>query len=123
MIKTRNVSLDEVVKYFHELEDPRWVNNRMRPLISVVVIAVLAVLATASGPTAIAEWARYKAEFLVKVLDLPHGIPGKDVFRRVLMSLQPGAFQACFAKWLQSLRDKAAAATGVEKPVLAVDGK
>src|SRR4029077_9569681 len=39
------------------------------------------------------------------------------------MSLQPGAFQACFATWLQSLRDKATAATGVDKPVLAVDGK
>ena len=39
------------------------------------------------------------------------------------MSLKPGAFQACFANWLQSLRAKAAAATGVEQPVLAVDGK
>jgi predicted transposase YbfD/YdcC len=57
------------------------------------------------------------------VLALPNGIPRKDVFRRVLMSLQPGAFQACFATWLQALRAQAAAATGVEKPVLAVDGK
>jgi predicted transposase YbfD/YdcC len=39
------------------------------------------------------------------------------------MSLRPGAFQACFATWLQSLRAQATAATGVEKPVLAVDGK
>ena len=39
------------------------------------------------------------------------------------MTLKPGAFQACFANWLQSLRAKAAAATGVERPVLAVDGK
>jgi predicted transposase YbfD/YdcC len=54
---------------------------------------------------------------------LPNGIPRKDVFRRVLMTLKPGAFQACFANWLESLRAKAAAATGVEQPVLSVDGK
>jgi predicted transposase YbfD/YdcC len=89
----------------------------------VVVIALLAVLAGAGGPTAIARWAVLKQEFLLQVLDLPNGIPGKDVFRRVLMALKPAAFQACFANWLQSLRTEATAATGVEQPVLAVDGK
>lgn len=123
MIKSRHIELDEVVKYFHELEDPRSEINRKHPLVSIVVIAVMAVLAGASGPTAIAEWARIKTEFLLKVLDLPSGIPCKDVFRRVLMSLQPGAFQTCFVKWLQCLRAEAAAATGIDQPVLAIDGK
>ena len=41
----------------------------------------------------------------------------------MLMALRPGAFQACFVNWLKSLRATAAAATGVEQPVLAVDGK
>ena len=82
----------------------------------------MAVLAGASGPTAIAKWAGIKAEFLLKVLELPNGIPCKDVFRRVLMSLQPGAFQSCFVKWLEWLVP-AAQATGVQQPVLAVDGK
>jgi predicted transposase YbfD/YdcC len=50
-------------------------------------------------------------------------VPSKDVFLRVLATLKPGAFQACFASWLQSLRDDATAATGVEQPVLAFDGK
>jgi predicted transposase YbfD/YdcC len=118
-----HVTLDEVVGYFDELEEPRSTVNLKHPLVSVVVIAMMAVLAGAGGPTAIAKWAACKEAFLVSVLPLPNGIPRKDVFRRVLMSLQPGAFQACFATWLQSLRDKAAAATGVEKPVLAVDGK
>src|SRR5262249_25576521 len=35
----------------------------------------------------------------------------------------PAAFQACFASWLKSLREAAAAATGVDQPVFAVDGK
>jgi predicted transposase YbfD/YdcC len=105
------------------LEDPRSTVNLRHPLVSVVVIALMAVLAGASGPTAIGEWAALKEEFLLNTLDLPNGIPRKDVFRRVLMTLRPGAFQACFANWLNSLRATAAEVTGVEQPILAVDGK
>ena len=117
------VFLDEVVLHFEMLEDPRSTVNRQHPLISVVVIALMAVLAGANGPTAIARWAAFKEEFLLNALNLPNGVPRKDVFRRVLMALRPGAFQACFVNWLQSLRATAAAATGVTQPVLAVDGK
>lgn len=123
MAKMQHVFLDEVVGYFDQLEDPRSTINQKHPLVSVVVIAMMAVLAGAGGPTAIARWAQFKSEFLLRVLKLPHGIPGKDVFRRVLMLLKPDAFQTCFASWLTSLRAQAAAATGVDKPVLAVDGK
>src|ERR1700676_4649473 len=118
-----HVALDEVVGYFDELEEPRSAVNLKHPLASVVVIALMAVLAGAGGPTAIARWARIKAEFLSKWLDLPNGIPRKDVFRRVLALVKPAAFQACFANWLQALRAKASAASGVERPHFAVDGK
>lgn len=117
------IGLDEVVVHFSELEDPRSEINRRHPLVSVVVIALMGVLAGASGPTAIAKWALIKEQRLTKWLPLPHGVPRKDVFRRVLSALQPGAFQACFVNWLQSLRAAAAAATGIDQPVFAVDGK
>src|SRR6202158_6316924 len=123
MADIHRIGLDEVARHFEALEDPRSTVNRRHPLVSVVVIALMAVLAGASGPTAIAQWAAWKEEFLLETLDLPNGIPCKDVFRRVLVLLKPTAFQACFANWLQSLRATAAAATGVEQPVLAVDGK
>ena len=123
MADTQRIGIDEIVRHFEELEDPRSEVNLRHPLLSVVVIALLAVLAGAGGPTAIAQWAVLKQEFLLQVLDLPNGIPSKDVFRRVLMALKPAAFQACFANWLQSLRTEATAATGVEQPILAVDGK
>jgi predicted transposase YbfD/YdcC len=123
MAKIQHVDLDEVLAHFDTLDDPRSAINRKHPLVSVVVIALMAVLAGAGGPTAIARWAAFKEDFLLGVLPLPHGIPGKDVFRRVLQLLQPSAFQACFATWLQTLRARATAASGVEQPVLAVDGK
>jgi predicted transposase YbfD/YdcC len=123
MAKVHRSNVDEVIAHFNKLEDPRSSINRQHPLASVVVIALMAVLAGASGPTAIARWAKIKEEFLVKVLPLPAGIPRKDVFRRVLMLLNPAAFQACFYQWLHTLRSKAAAASSVDQPVFAVDGK
>src|ERR1041385_959237 len=119
----QRVCLDEVVGYFDELEDPRADVNQKHPLVSVVVIALMAVLGGAGGPTAIARWAKIKADFLLQVLDLPNGIPRKDVFRRVLSLLKPDVFQKCFVTWLQALREQAAETTGVDKPIFAVDGK
>jgi predicted transposase YbfD/YdcC len=123
MADVQRMGLDEVVRQFQDLEDPRSTVNRRHPLPSVLVIALLAVLAGAGGPTAIAAWAATKQDLLTRVLDLPHGIPGKDVFRRVLMTLQPAAFQGCFVNWLKALRGAAAVAAGVDRPVFAVDGK
>jgi predicted transposase YbfD/YdcC len=123
MAKIHRTDVDEVIAHFNNLEDPRSPINRQHPLVSVVVIALMAVLAGAGGPTAIARWAKTKEEFLRNVLDLPAGIPCKDVFRRILMLLDPAAFQACFCNWLQALRAKASGVSGAERPVFALDGK
>jgi predicted transposase YbfD/YdcC len=122
MASTRS-KLDEIVESFSTLEDPRSHINRRHPLPSILVIAVLAVLAGAAGPTAIARWAKFKEDLLTGLLDLPNGIPGKDVFRRVLMLLKPEAFEAAFNAWIARLRDEATAETGVDRPIIALDGK
>ena len=82
-------TIDEVLCHFEELEDPRSEINRKHPLESVIVIAIMGVLAQASGPTGIATWAKLNADFLQSLLPLPNGLPGKDVFRRVLWGLAP----------------------------------
>ncbi len=123
MADTIRIGVNDVVRHFEGLEDPRSQINRRHPLVSVVVISLMAVLAGAGGPTAIARWALLKEDLLLKLLPLPNGIPRKDVYRRVLSALKPEAFQACFVNWLQSLRASAAAASGVEQPILAIDGK
>jgi predicted transposase YbfD/YdcC len=120
---SERTQLDEIVASFSTLEDPRSHINRKHPLPSILVIAVLAVLAGAAGPTAIARWAKLKEDLLTGILDLPNGIPGKDVFRRVLMALKPEAFEAAFNAWIARLRDEATAETGVERPIISLDGK
>jgi DDE_Tnp_1-associated len=44
-----------------------------------------------------------KQAWLKTFLALPNGIPSHDTFRRVFMLLDPDAFEACFARWAQSL--------------------
>jgi predicted transposase YbfD/YdcC len=122
MASTRS-RLDEIVASFSSMEDPRSHINRRHPLPSVLVIAVLAVLAGAAGPTAIARWAECKSDLLIALIDLPYGIPGKDVFRRVLMMIKPEAFGDAFNTWIVHLRSEAAAETGVDRPIIAIDGK
>jgi predicted transposase YbfD/YdcC len=120
---TAQISMDEVLCCFEELEDPRSEVNLKHPLVSVVVIAIMGVLAQATGPTGIAEWAKINATLLATMVPLPHGVPAKDVFRRVLCALQPDAFQRCFNTWIAALRAKAELATEDSRPTFAVDGK
>ena len=87
------------------------------------MIAILAILAGANGPTAIARWARVKKDLLGRGLRLPHGVPCKDVFRVVLSLLNPKMFQACFTEWLKALKLSAMDKLDIDRPVLAIDGK
>ena len=123
MTATPHTSPSDIANFFAHLTDPRSHINRLHPLSSVIVIAVLAILAGANGPTAIARWARSKKAFLGQCLPLPHGVPRKDVFRIVLARLNPKLFQACFANWLQSLRLDAMAKHKIDRPIYAIDGK
>ena len=123
MAEAARMGMADVVRHFEGLEDPRSKVNLRHPLESVVVIAVLGVLAGADGPTSIVEWAQTRKDLLLNSLNLPRGIPKKDVFRRVLSGLQPQAFQSCFAAWINALRTQAVAREKIEQLTFAIDGK
>lgn len=119
MSERRSVGLRGIAESFEELPDPRSEVNSEHLLVDVIVISICAVIAGAEGPTGIAEWARSPSvsEWLRRHLELPHGIPAKDTYRRVFQRLNPEAFQKCFASWLQSLM------TSSDVRLLAIDGK
>lgn len=112
-----------LVRFFDDLPDPRSSVNRLHRLGDVIVIAICAVIATADGPTAIAQWAQLNEAWLKKHLGLPHGIPGKDTFRRVLSLLSPVLFQQCFGEWLDGLNVSGDDARSPGKRHVAIDGK
>lgn len=110
-------SVDRFKEYFAELPDPRSPINRRHLLIDVMVMCVCGVLSGADGPAAIAAWAEFHRDWLQEHLELPHGLPSRDTFRRVLQRLKPQAFQHCFGAWLESLVGPSGA------KFLAIDGK
>ncbi|MBX3423976.1 MAG: transposase family protein [Pirellulaceae bacterium] len=48
------------------------------------------------------RWAKGKRDFLERFLELPGGLPSRNCIRRVLIALEPEAFQKCFMRWLAS---------------------
>jgi predicted transposase YbfD/YdcC len=97
---TRFANVESIVCYFESLSDPRHTRNRKHLLIDVVVIAVCGLVCGSDGPTAIHRWATNRRDWLEEFLTLPNGIPSRDCIRRVLIALQPEAFQRCFREWI-----------------------
>jgi predicted transposase YbfD/YdcC len=97
---TRFANVESIACYFESLSDPRHTRNRKHLLIDIVVIAVCGLVCGSDGPTAIHRWATNRREWLEEFLTLPNGIPSRDCIRRVLIALQPEAFQRCFREWI-----------------------
>ena len=120
MADQRWVDVSVVGPYFESLSDPRHTRNRRHLLVDVIVIAVCGIISNCDGPTAIHRWAQAKSEWLNGFLGLPNGIPSRDCIRRLLVAIQPEAFQRCFQAWLA---DCAQADAAGGKKLVAIDGK
>src|ERR687883_452633 len=109
--------IEGLASCFTGLEDPRETRRCDHQLVDILAIAVCAVVACAESWEDIALYGRSKRVWLKSFLALPNGIPSHDTFRRVFMLIDPDAFEACFARWAQSLMSE------VEREVVAIDGK
>src|SRR5262245_26500259 len=117
---TKWVNVEAIGSYFQSLSDPRHTRNRKHLLVDIVVIAVCGMVCGCDGPTAIHRWAANRHDWLGQFLALPNGIPSRDCIRRLLMALQPQAFQKCFQDWIAD-----AVQTDDQGParLVAIDGK
>jgi len=117
---TKLVNVESIGAFFESLSDPRDTKNRKHLLIDIVVISVCSMVCGCDGPTAIHRWAANRLEWLRPLLSLPNGIPSRDCIRRLLMALNPQAFQKCFQNWI-------AQAIAIDdsgtKRLVAIDGK
>jgi predicted transposase YbfD/YdcC len=105
--------------HFASLTDPRSTHapNQRHELLAMLVIAVCAVICGADGWEDIEEYGKAQADWFAEVLDLPHGIPGHDTFRRVLSRLDPDELTQCFISWTTALCDLSGG------DLVAIDGK
>ena len=105
-----------LLDHFASVSDPRGPNIR-HPLFDIFVIALCAVISGAEGWEDMEEYGQAQADWFKAFLDLPHGIPSPDTFRRVLSRLQPQQLTRCFINWTDSLRQSIPGGT------VAIDGK
>src|SRR5436305_4884667 len=117
---TRFANVESIGSYFESLSDPRHTRNRKHLLIDIVVIAVCGLVCGCDGPTAIHRWATNRLDWLQGFLTLPKGIPSRDCIRRLLIALQPEAFQRCFQAWIT---DAILIGPNNQGRLVAIDGK
>ena len=112
--------IEGLVESFAALDDPRCPGKVEHRLVDVLVIAVCAVVAEAETFEDIALYGRCKEGWLRGFLELPGGVPSHDTFRRVLMLVDPDAFERCFLTWVSEAFRRE---PGEEPEQIAVDGK
>jgi predicted transposase YbfD/YdcC len=105
-----------ITAYFSVLEDPRRYNRRHK-LLDIVVIAICAAICGAEGWEDIELFGETKEEWLREFLELPHGPPSDDTYRRVFAALDAEEFQICFMDWIEAVEEL------TQGQVIAVDGK
>ena len=105
---------------FGSVSDPRIARTRRHALLDILFIALAAMLSGAEDYVAIADYGRIKQDWLKSLLELPHGIPSHDTFRRVFARLDPTQLQDSLIAWAEAMRARAQI-TGED--VVALDGK
>jgi len=109
--------MDNPLKYFAALTDPRVERNREHLLEEILLIAIAAVLSGAESWNDIADYGADKLDWLKSFLLLPSGIPSHDTFNRVFAALDPEEMEKGFADWVSSIAKLTAG------EVVAIDGK
>lgn len=118
---TRDFTSEEcmlsIAEHFRDVSDPRVNRRRLHLLIDIVVISLCAVICSAESWKDIQLWGETHQAWLEQFLELPHGIPSRCTFRRVVSRLNPAEFQDCFRDWIKAL------SRATKGRIIAVDGK
>lgn len=113
----------KLVEALAAVPDPRrQCRNLRHRLVDVLVIGFCAVLCGCDDFVEVEAFGRAKEDFFRRFLELPHGIPSHDTFRRVFQAVQPLALQRCLIEWLRDVRQTSPAGPAAGE-VVAIDGK
>jgi predicted transposase YbfD/YdcC len=84
-----------------ETPDPRrqWGYIRHK-LIDLLVIGLCSIITRGEGFDEMEEMGRDREEWFRQFLELPHGIPDEDTFRRIFERINPAELMNCLQNWL-----------------------
>lgn len=107
---------ETLVSIFKDVPDPRGRNIRY-PLVSLITMALFAVISGVEDWWGVVEYARSKESWLRSFLELPAELPSMQTYRRVFSRLSPEVLEQALLVWMQSLVGP------TEGMLLCVDGK
>src|SRR5947208_3023215 len=121
MLSSPPVSLPDALA---SVPDPRSARGRRHTLAAMLAAVCCAVLCGARGFEPIAQWLHDQDIALAHALGFTRTPPKWGAFRKLLMALDPAAFEAAVAAWADSVAEglAAPAPAGGLDPV-ALDGK
>ena len=111
------MEIKELKEKLQELEDPRRTEkgNIRHKLEDIIIIGLCTLVCNGEDFPDMEEFGKQREEWLKEFLELPHGIPSDDTFRRVFERLAPEALSECLYDWLGCHWE--------EDRVIAIDGK
>lgn len=109
--------MENPLKYFADLQDPRMERTREHLLEEILLISIAAILSGADSWNEIEDYGEAKYEWLKTFLKLPGGIPSHDTFNRVIAALDPEEMEKGFVAWVKGLAQLTAG------EVVSIDGK
>jgi predicted transposase YbfD/YdcC len=111
-------ALQLLVERYRDCPDFRVDNdNKTHLLVDILVSAICAVLGGANSWLAVERFGRAHETWLRSFLELSHGIPSHDTYRRVFLLLAPQEMNHRFATWMNDIRQR------LDLKQVAFDGK
>lgn len=89
--------------FLFSLDDPRIDRTKKHELIDILVIAICATICGAKSWVQIEDFGLAKEEWFSSFLNLKHGIPSHDTFRRLFLILDSEKFLEVFMNWVAAL--------------------
>ena len=111
------MKIEELRGKLQGLEDPRRTGkgNIRHKLEDIIIIGLCSLICNGNDFTDMEDFGEARQAWLQQFLELPHGIPDSDTFRRVFERLNLSALAECLYDWLGQHRP--------EGSVIAIDGK
>ena len=112
-----NMELERLKAGLEQMENPRWTNGGhiLHKLEDIIIIGLCTIVCGGEDFPDMEEFGKERTEWLETFLELLHGIPDSDTFRRVFERINPEALSECLYDWLGCHRK--------EGSVIAIDGK
>jgi DDE_Tnp_1-associated/Transposase DDE domain len=112
-----------LLSFLAAVPDPRSRHGRQHPLSAILALVCCAIMCGAKGYTAIAQWARDQDIGLMHRLGFTRKPPKMGGIRKVLIALNPKAFEDALYRWAESLLGRPVSSEILSLEAFAIDGK